>query len=92
MVLQNHFSSLDGLETTNAGGDPHIGTPIIPTAIVEFNYEHITVENRVVSNFWADLNEMEEHASDTRKEVVYTNTGATRFKEGDYFHCKMMAF
>ena len=45
LVLQNHFSSLDGLETTDAGGDPHTGTPIILTAIVEFNSEHVTVEN-----------------------------------------------
>jgi len=35
LVLQNHFSSLDGLETTNVGGDPHIGASIIATAIVE---------------------------------------------------------
>jgi len=45
LVLQNHFSSLDGLETTDAGGDPHTGTPIILTAIVEFNSEHVIVEN-----------------------------------------------
>jgi len=45
LELKNHFSSLDGLETTNAGGDPHTCTPIIPTAIVEFNYEHTTIEN-----------------------------------------------
>jgi len=37
LVLQNHLSSLDGLETTNAGGDPHTSTPIILTAIIEFN-------------------------------------------------------
>jgi len=48
LVLQNHFSSLHGLETTDVGGDPHTGTPIILTAIVEFNYEHIIVENQVV--------------------------------------------
>ena len=48
LVRQNQFSSLDGLVTTDAGGDPHTGTPIILTAIVEFNYEHITVENQVV--------------------------------------------
>jgi len=34
LVLQNHFSSLDGLETTKVGGDPDIGVPIIPTSIV----------------------------------------------------------
>ena len=34
LVLQNHFSSLDGLETTDVGGDLHTGAPIIPTAIV----------------------------------------------------------
>jgi len=45
LILQNHFSSIDGLETTNTGDDPHTRTPIIPTAIVEFNSEHITVEN-----------------------------------------------
>ena len=69
LVLQNHFSSLGGLETTDAGGDPHAGTPIIPTTIVEFNYEHITIENQVVSNFWTDPDEMEEHASDTGEEI-----------------------
>ena len=25
LVLQNHFSSLEGLETTDVGGDPYIG-------------------------------------------------------------------
>jgi len=45
LVLQNHFSSLDSLETTDAGGDPHTGTSIILTTICEFNYEHVTVEN-----------------------------------------------
>ena len=60
------------MEITNAGGDPFIGTPIILTAIIEFNFEHITVENQVVSKFWVDPNEMEEHASDTREEIVYT--------------------
>jgi len=72
LVLQNHFSSLDGLETTDAGGDPHTGTPIISTVVIEFNFEHITVENQVVSKFWANPNEMEEHDSDTREEIVYT--------------------
>ena len=32
LVLKNHFSSLDGLDTTNVGGDPYIGTS---SAIVE---------------------------------------------------------
>ena len=72
LVLQNHFSSLDGLETTYVGDDPHTGTPIILTAIVEFNYEHITIENQVVSKFWAALIEMEEHASYIGKEIVRT--------------------
>jgi len=49
LVLQNHLSSLDGLKTTDVGGDPHIDASIISTAIVEFNYDHITFENRVVS-------------------------------------------
>jgi len=42
LVLQNHFSSLDGLEITNARGGPIIGMPIILTTIVDINYEHIT--------------------------------------------------
>ena len=32
LVLKNHFSFLDGLDTTDVGGDPYIGTS---TAIVE---------------------------------------------------------
>jgi len=48
LVLQNHFSSLDGLETKNVRGDPYIGTS---TAFVEFTYDHITVEIRLVQNF-----------------------------------------
>ena len=32
LVLKNHFSSLNGLDTTDVGGDPYIGTS---TAIVE---------------------------------------------------------
>ena len=32
LVLKNHFSSLDGLDTTDVGGDPYIGTS---SAIVE---------------------------------------------------------
>jgi len=78
LVLQNHFSSLDGLETTNVGGDPHISASIISTAIVKFNSDHITVENWVVSKFWVDPNEMEEHASDTRKEIVHTKRKTRR--------------
>jgi len=45
LVLQNHFSSLDSLETTDAEGDPHTGTSIILTTIGEFNSEHVTAEN-----------------------------------------------
>jgi len=65
LVLQNHFTSLDGLETTNVGGDPHTRAPIFPIVVVEFNYEHMTVGNMVVSKFWADPNEMEEKSNDT---------------------------
>ena len=54
------------------GGDPHIGVSIIPTVIVEFNYDHIIIENRVISKFWVDPNEMEEHVSDTGEEIVRT--------------------
>ena len=54
------------------GGNPHIGASIIPTSIVEFNSDHITIENRVVSKFWVDLNEMEENASGTGEEIVRT--------------------
>jgi len=72
LVLQNHFSSLDGLKTTDVGGDPHTGVPVIPTAIVDINYEHITIENQVASKFWANPNEMEEHGSDTGEETVRT--------------------
>jgi len=72
LILQNHLSSLDGLETTDVGGDPHIGASTIPSAIVEINSNHITVENQVVSKFWADPNEMEEDVSDTGEEIVHT--------------------
>jgi len=48
LVLQNHFSSLDGLKTTDVGGDPYTGTSI---TIVEFNSDYITVENQVGSKF-----------------------------------------
>jgi len=57
LVLQNHFSSLDGLETTNVGGDSHIGASTIPPTIVGINSDDI--ENQVVSKFWADSNDME---------------------------------
>jgi len=69
LVLQNHFSSLDGLETIDARGDPHTSTPIILTAIVEFNYEDIAIENQVISKFWATHTELEEHVSDTRRKL-----------------------
>jgi len=82
LVLQNQFFSLDGLETTDAGGDPHIGATIISTSIVEFNYDHITIENRVVSKFWVDFNEMEEHASDTGEEIVPTKIKPGRPPKG----------
>jgi len=45
LVLQNHFSSLDGLEITDAGGGPNTGMAIILSTIVDINFEHITVEN-----------------------------------------------
>ena len=64
------------------GGDPHTGTLIILTAIVEFNYEHITVENQVVSKFWTNPNEMEEHVSDTREEIVHTKIKSRRPPKG----------
>jgi len=63
------FSSLDGLETTDVGDDPYIGTS---TTIVEFTYDHITVENQVDSKFWTDPKEMEEDVSDTGEEIVRT--------------------
>ena len=66
LVLQNHFSSLDGLETTDVGGDSHIGASTIPP--VGINSDHI--ENQVVSKFWADSNEMEEDVSVGRKQFT----------------------
>jgi len=45
LVLLNHFFSFYGFETTNVEGDSHTGAPIIPTVVVEFNYENITVKN-----------------------------------------------
>ena len=82
LVLQNHFSSLDGLETIDVGGDPHIGVSIILTTIVEFNYDHITVENQVVSKIWAHPKEMEEHASDNGEEIVRTKRKQGRPPKG----------
>jgi len=70
------------LETTDAGGDPYTGTLIILTAIVEFNYEHITVENQVVSKFWAAPSDMEEHASDIGEEIVRTTRKPGRTPKG----------
>ena len=43
------------------GGDPYICTS---TTIVEFNYDHITIENQVGSKFWTDPKEIEEDVSD----------------------------
>ena len=82
LVLQNHFFSLDGLETIDVGGDSNIGASIILTAIVKFNYDHITIENRVVSKFWVDPNEMEEHANNTGKEIVCTKRKPWRPPKG----------
>jgi len=79
LVLQNQFSSLEGLETTDVGGDPYISTS---TAIVEFNYDHITVENHIGSKFWIDPNEMEEDASDTGEEIVRTKRKLGRPPKG----------
>ncbi|XP_068461592.1 uncharacterized protein [Phaseolus vulgaris] len=79
LILQNHFSSLEGLETTYVGGDPYIGTSI---AIVEFNYVHITVENHIGSKIWIDPNEMEKDASDTGKEIVRTKRKPRRPPKG----------
>ena len=61
------------------GGDPYIGTS---TAIVEFNSDHIIVENHIGSKFWADLNEMEEDASDTGEEIVRTKRKPERQPKG----------
>jgi len=81
-VLQNHFSSLDGLETTDVEGDPHIGALIISISIVEFNFNHITSENRVVSKFWTDPNEIEVHTSDNGEEIVRTKRKPGRPPKG----------
>jgi len=42
------------LGITNAGGCPNTGTLIISSGLFYINYEHITVENQLVSKFWAD--------------------------------------
>ena len=76
LVLQNHFSSLDGLETTDVGGDSHIGASTIPPTIVGINSDHL--ENQVVSKFWADSNEMEEDGSDNGEETVRTKRKSGR--------------
>ena len=78
LVLQNHFSSLDGLETTDVGDDSHIGASTIPP--VGINSDHI--ENQVVSKFWADSNEMEEDASDNGEEAVCTKRKPGRPPKG----------
>ena len=78
MVLQNHFSSLDGLETTDVGGDSHIGASTIPP--IGINYDHI--ENQVVSKFWADSKEMEEDAGDNEEETVRTKRKRGRPPKG----------
>ena len=80
LVLQNHFSSLEGLETTDVGGDPYIGTS---TTIVEFNSDHITVENDIGSKFWTNLNEMEEDANDIGEEIVHTKRKPGRPPKGN---------
>ena len=79
LILQNHFSSLDGLETTYVGGDPYIGTSI---AIVEFNYVHITVLIHIGSKIWVDPNEMEKDAGGTGKEIVRTKRKPMRPPKG----------
>jgi len=56
LTLQNHFSSLDGLETANEAGGPNTGKPIVPTSID--------------SKFWADRSETEETTSDTGGDIV----------------------
>ena len=55
---------------------------IIPIVIVKFNSDQITVENRVVSEFCVDPNEMEEHASDTGEEIVRTKRKPGRPPKG----------
>ena len=61
------------------GGDPYIGTS---TAIVEFNYDHITFENPVCSKFWTDPKEMEEDVSDTGEEILCTKRKPQRSPKG----------
>jgi len=82
VVLQNQFSFLDGLETTDVESNPHTDEPIIRIAIVEFNYEHINIENQVVSKFWTNPNEMEEHVSDTGEEIIRTKRNPGRPPKG----------
>jgi len=52
------------LETADEAGGPNTGKPIVSTPVVDFNNEHIYVENHVVSKFWVDHSETEENASD----------------------------
>jgi len=80
LVLQNHFFSFDGLETTNVGGDSHIGASNIPPTIVGIIFDHI--ENQVFSKFWADPNEMEEDVSDNGEETVRTKRKPGRPPKG----------
>jgi len=61
------------------GGDPYIDTS---TSIVEFNYDHIIVENHIGSKFWVYPNEMEEDASDTREEIIHTKRKPRRPPKG----------
>jgi len=49
LILQNQFSSLDGLEITVAGGGPNTGTPTILSSIVDINSKPIIVEKQVIS-------------------------------------------
>jgi len=72
LALQNHFSSLDGLETIDEVGGPNIGKPIVPASVVNFNNEHIFVKNQVVSKFLADHSELEEKPSDIGDDIVRT--------------------
>jgi len=46
------------------------------------NYDHITVENHIGSNFWADPNETEEDDSDTGEEIVHTKRKPGRPPKG----------
>jgi len=44
--------------------------------------DHISVENQVVSKFWANPNEREEHASDTGEKIVRTRRKPGRPPKG----------